>query len=122
MQMERDKMHACAYLLLCKQLNKCSAVDSKLLQMQAQEIQVPGVLYVSRIGRKSNARKLSKCLVITPGNSLSALQQPLAARQLMQANGGGQIGHVILIPGLDDLVVPGAARAIAFPGVTADPM
>src|SRR5437660_7143371 len=56
MQMEWDEMHACAYLLLRKQLNKCGAVDSKLLQVQAQEIQMPGVLHMIQIGRNSHAR------------------------------------------------------------------
>src|SRR5205807_3536943 len=39
------------------------------------------------------------------------------ACQLMNANGGGNIGQVVLVAGSDDPVIPAAARGIAPPGV-----
>src|SRR5436190_24264688 len=80
------------------------------------------MLNMSRIRRCLDLRETREGLCVTAGNGSPAFPEPLAARQLVHAQGSSNICHVIFVASLQHLVIPGSFSSVALPGIPADAM
>ena len=113
-------MHAGADFAPLELLHDLSAIDAQLVQVQPQHVQMPGVLAVGPVEGELQGRHAVERGVIALSDLHPPLPHALGLGQLGQAHAGGDVGHVVLVAGRDDLVVPGALGGVAFPGVLAD--
>ena len=72
------------------------------------DVQVAGAAEIlTLVGQVHDTQLVANCIVLFD-DVMTALHQALIAVKLLQANGGHDVGHVALVPGADDVVLPGA--------------
>ena len=57
-------MNTCADVLLLKQGDKFIAADAQLFQIQLNDVEMPGMLYIGRHMRGDNSRDVLESLVV----------------------------------------------------------
>ena len=93
---------------------------SQPIEREADDVQVPGVRAVrgvrSGVSIRSATVDSAEARRVAPGQLSPGLEQLLRAIELDQAERRGDVGHVVLVAGVLDLVVPRAAGGVAVPG------
>src|SRR5207245_11303482 len=97
--------------------DKAVAIDAQHPRPEPHDVQVPGMLDVgSGDGELQGIEVPERRGVPRDDLSPPCLERAELA-QLLQSDGGGDVTHVVLEAGLDDVVAPGSPLLIAPPGV-----
>src|SRR3990172_1512201 len=83
---------------------------------------MPGMLDTVKANWPGDFREIRKPLIIKPCIAFSDLPEPITLSQLLNPDSRRNVRHVVLVPWIENLVVPGTFGSVAFPGVCADPM
>src|SRR5258708_39393977 len=100
---ERNEMHAGANVTALQLLNVLRPADAKGGLTQAHRVKMIDMPPVRQLHRTVKGVKLSKRLIVAPGNRPAAVDETLQAAQLMQAERGLYVGHVVLVSRLQHL-------------------
>jgi hypothetical protein len=76
--MQRDEMDAGADILPFQELDEFIAADAQLLQIQLNDIEVPGMLHTRRHIRSDNTRDVAKPLIVQHSTALPAFPKAVA--------------------------------------------
>ena len=117
-----DEVHAGTDVARGEFLDELGPVNAQLLQVQPQGVDVPGRLRLGPFGRSLQFGHDRKSRLILPDDLAPPLLELGQFVQLLQPQGGLNVGHVALEAREDDLVIPGTGGAVAFPGVAAHPV
>lgn len=103
-------------------LEKLIAADSQPVSVQQQRVEMVGMLDVvgHRSGQKN--RQVLESVVVSMPDSLSLAPVAIDARQLVDAQRGLQVHHVVLEACFHHLVMFVTFIGKAFPGVAAEPV
>src|SRR5215813_8645150 len=104
--MQRSPMHGTAYAGLRQLLDELIAVDRQSGQLQPDREQVPGMDPITVLHRQFDLFHPGERVPVGCGYSFALASHLLGARQLMNADGGGDVGHVVLESWRDDSVIP----------------
>src|SRR3989339_114558 len=122
--MQRDKVHRTSNATLGHLANELLAVDTQPLQIQAQDIEVPGMNITGMtLDGHLQDRVIGKSGIISMPNSFAPHLKSLRLGKLLQADGGSNVGEIVLVTGGNHFVVPRwLGRGITIPHITADAM
>src|SRR5262245_26541501 len=115
--MQRPPMHGTTYAGLRQLLDELVTVDRQSRQLEPNREQVPGMDPITIPYGKFDLFHSGERLPVGGGYSLALASHLLGARQLMNADGGGDVSHVVLESGRDDPVIPVPASRVPVPRV-----
>src|SRR5215468_5379752 len=120
--MQRSPMHGTAYAGLRQLLDEFITVDCQSRQSEPDREQVPGMDPITIPYGKLDLFYLGERVPVGGGYSLAFVSHLLGARQLMNADGGGDVGHVVLESGRNDSVIPAPTLRVPVPRVAGKPV
>src|SRR5262245_26114225 len=120
--MQRSPMHGTAYAGLRQLLDEFITVDRQSRQSEPDRKQVPGMDPITIPYGKLDLFHPGERVPVGGGYSFAIASHLLGARQLMNADGGGDVRHVVLESGRDDPVIPASAPRIPVPRVAGKPV
>src|SRR5262245_56650468 len=110
--MQRPPVHGTAYAGLRQLLDEFITVDRQSRQSEPDREQVPGMAPITIPYGKLDLFHPGELVPVGGGYSFALASHLLGARQLMDADGGGDVGHVVLESGRDDSVIPAPAPRV----------
>src|SRR5215813_1894032 len=120
--MQRPPVHGTGYAGSRQLLDELIAVDRQSRQSEPDREQVPGMDPITIPYGKLDLFYLGERVPVGGGYSFAIASHLLGARQLMDADGGGDVGHVVLESGRDDPVIPASAPRVPVPCVAGKPV
>ena len=128
--MEGNKMDTRPNPLFLQAFDKFASGDRELFEIQADHVQMPGVLRpVVRIFRsismpwwQENLADIRQPLIVHPGDLVPSHIEVIAFLELVDSDRGGNIRHIVFESGFVNLVVPTPFGRITLPGVLTDSM
>src|SRR5438876_3795807 len=114
MQMQGNKMDAGADVVLLEQIDEFVAADAQPLQVQLDDIEMPGVLPLYGHQRGGDFRDVPESLVVQGGIPLPDLPKAITLFELLNPNGCRYIRQVVLVARGENLVVPRSFGGIAL--------
>ena len=100
--------------MLPEQIDESGCDRAEPVEPQADGEQVPGVDAVGRIGRQIELLHVGQARRKGPGDGLPLPPHLLRAGELMNADGGRDVGEIVLVAGGDNVVVPGMLPEYRF--------
>src|SRR5215470_10447706 len=120
--MQRPPMHGTAYAGLRHPLDEFITVDRQSGQSEPDREQVPGMDPITIPYGKLDLFHLGERVPVDGNYSFALASHLLGARQLMDADGGGDVSHVVLESWRYDPVIPTPAPRVPVPGVAGKPV
>src|SRR5215468_5872058 len=120
--MQRSPMHGTTDAGLRQLLDEFITVDRQSRQPEPDREQVPGMDPIITPYGKLDLFHPGERVPVDGGYSLALASHLLGARQLMDADGGGDVSHVVLESGRDDPVIPVPAPRVPVPRVAGKPV
>ena len=120
MKMKRNEVHRRPDVFLFERFDELVAADAQPIEFQLYDVKMPSVLDIIPDYRPANLRHVGEPGVVQTGDSFSRLIEFLGSLELNQTKRRGQVGQIILVARIFDLVVPRSACGVALPGVLAD--
>src|SRR5262249_20860533 len=118
---QRNEMHAAADARLGHQLDETIAVNAQRLENELDHIQVPRMNILWPGPMRAPQRQSRELAIVGIGNVLAPVAHPACASQLVQAESGGRVGHVVFESRSNDLVVPlGSIGGVAGKDIPVD--
>src|SRR5262247_393223 len=120
--MQRSPMHGTGYAGLRQLLDEFITVDLQSRQSEPDREQVPGMDPITVPYGKLDLFHSGERVPVSGDYSFTLASHLLGARQLMDADGGGDVGHVVLESWRDDPVIPVPALRVPLPRVAGKPV
>src|SRR5262245_2925635 len=120
--MQRSPVHGTTYAGLRQLLDELITVDLQSRQSEPDREQVPGMDPITIPYGKLDLFHPGERVPVGGGYSFALASHFLGARQLMDADGGGDVGHVVLESWRYDPVIPAPAPRVPVPSVAGKPM
>src|SRR5215831_307115 len=118
--MERNEMHTASDTGLLQLTNKFIATDPQTIQIQLNDIQMPGVLNMRSSWRAHDLRKILETFLIQSSIPFTPFPKPLTLLHLGQTKRCSNISQVVLKTRREDFVVPRTLRRVAVPSIPAE--
>src|SRR5206468_3213975 len=122
MQMQGNEMDAGTDLVLLEQLDEFVTADAQSLEIQLEDIEMPGMLPISGESRSGDFWNVLEPLGILGGNALAGLPKLITLLELLNTDGRRQVRQVVFVARGENLIVPGPLGRVPLPGVLADPV
>src|SRR5262245_52643668 len=120
--MQRPPMHGTAYAGLRQLLDEFITVDRQSRQSEPDREQVPGMDPITIPYGKLDLFHSRERVPVGGGYSFAIASHLLGARQLMDADGGGDVSHVVFETGRGDPVIPAPAPRVPVPSIAGKPV
>src|SRR5919106_129744 len=116
--MQRSPVHGTGYAGPRQLLDELVTVDRQSRQSEPDREQMPGMDPITILCGQVDLFHLGERVPVGGGYPFALASHFLGARQLMNADGGGDVGHVVFESGRDDSVIPASALRVPVPRVT----
>src|SRR5262245_30543388 len=120
--MQRSPVHGTTYAGLRQLLDELITVDRQSRQSEPDREQVPGMDPITILNGQLDLFHPGERVLVGCGYTFALASHLLGACQLMNADGGGDVRHVVLESGRDDPVIPASAPRVPVPRVAGKPV
>jgi len=122
MQVKRNEVHARADAATFQLFDELVPSNPQMIALKPQDVQVPRGFSIRQLRRSLQTRDPVESSRVAFSNGLPRGAQGITLAQLHQADGRLQVGHIVFKTRLKHSVKPGIPVAVAYPGISFDPV